>query len=518
MNALDRLIELLGLTKEEPKKKAAESATKSDSQGPKAAQDLQLDASELLPITSDELRTSLEALIRSGDWRFTFRGTIPVADERTRLINRALLTQGYLTPEQLDQILQTAIEFERLEKAMVVVEEKAGKAGEAAVEADREARQRLKAEKKAAAAERNRLHAEAVAFRRANDILFLGQGVSARLNDRQSDVAKLEQLGLPVVATAAELAGALGIEVPRLRWLAFHTEVATRLHYVHFEVPKRSGGVRRLSAPHASLAQTQQWIFREILNKLPVEEMAHGFVRGRNVLTNAQPHVGQPVILNLDLENFFPSISWVRIRALFQRLGYSGAVATILALLCTECPREAVEYAGTHYYVATGPRGLPQGASTSPALSNQIARRLDRRLKGLADKMGLVYTRYADDLTLSGPAELNSKVGYLMARVRHIAGEEGFRINSKKTRVLRRNTAQTVTGVVVNEKVNLSRRELRRLRAILHQAAKTGLEAQNRDEQPHFAAWLRGKIAYVRMVRPDLAEKLLTQYRQAIGE
>ena len=117
--------------------------------------------------------------------------------------------------------------------------------------------------------------------------------------------------------------------------------------------------------------------------------------------------------------------------------------------------------------VAIGPRGLPQGASTSPALSNAVARRLDKRLTGLAAKLGLTYTRYADDLTFSGTAEVNGRVGYLMARVRHIAEDEGFAVNPEKTRVLRRNTAQRVTGLVVNDKPGVGRREVRRLRAIL---------------------------------------------------
>src|SRR5439155_1276785 len=137
----------------------------------------------------------------------------------------------------------------------------------------------------------------------------------------------------------------------------------------------------------------------------------------------------------LDLEDFFPSITFPRVRSVFQRLGYSPAVATVLALLCTECPRRPVEYAGQVYHVAIGPRGLPQGACTSPGLSNQVARRLDKRLCGLAEKLGLTYTRYADDMTFSGGDEVNARVGYLMARVRHVAEDEGFAVNVKKSGV-----------------------------------------------------------------------------------
>ena len=122
------------------------------------------------------------------------------------------------------------------------------------------------------------------------------------------------------------------------------------------------------------------------------------------------------------------------------------------------------------YFVATGRRGLPQGACTSPATSNQIARRLDRRLSGLSAKLGLDYTRYADDLTFSGGSDFQGKVGYLLARIRHIAQEEGFAVNPKKTRVKRPNARQTVTGLVVNDNPGVPRDIVRRLRAILHRA------------------------------------------------
>ena len=236
---------------------------------------------------------------------------------------------------------------------------------------------------------------------------------------------------------------------------------------------------------------------------------AHGFVTGRSIVSNAGPTLrAQLVVVNLDLEGFFPSIGLPRVRRVFQRLGYSPAVATILALLCTECPRRAVIYDGVTYHVATGPRGLPQGACTSPGLSNQVARRLDKRLGGLAAKLGLTYTRYADDLTFSGDAALEGRVGYLMARVRHIAREEGFAVNEAKSRVLRQSAAQLVTGLVVNDRPGVRRSEIRKLRAILHKARVEGLERQNREGHPNFVAWLQGKIAFVEMVRPEAGSKL----------
>jgi retron-type reverse transcriptase len=381
------------------------------------------------------------------------------------------------------------------------------------VEADRARRAALKEQKKKEAAEKRQRRAQEIQHRKATDILFLGRRVSGRLGERDSDTARLEAAGLPVLSTPADAAKTLGLTIPRLRWLAFHTDVATRIHYVYFTVPKKSGGLRTLSAPHRQLAAAQRWILQNILNKLPAEPAAQGFRQGCSTVTNARPHCRKAVVVNMDLENFFPAIVFPRVRSVFQRLGYSPCVATILALLCTECPRRQVSYDGKAYWVATGPRGLPQGACTSPALSNQVARRLDKRLGGLAKKLNLAYTRYADDLTFSGPAELEPRIGYLLARVRHLAGAEGFAVNDKKTRVHRPTTAQKVTGLVVNDKPALPRRERRRLRALLHRARREGLDQQNRSARPNFRAYLEGKIAYLRMVQPQLGAKLLEQYQ-----
>jgi retron-type reverse transcriptase len=323
-----------------------------------------------------------------------------------------------------------------------------------------------------------------------------------------SDEPRLDANGLPVLHTPADAANAIGLTLKQLRWLAYHTEAATRTHYVKFQIPKKSGGMRTLAAPHKTLKAAQHWILANVVGKLPVTDAAHGFVAGRGIVSNANPHVGKAVVVNLDLSDFFPTIAFPRVRAVFERYGYSGSVATVLALLCTECPRATVTYAGTKYEAATGPRGLPQGAPTSPGLSNQVARMLDKRLLGVAAKLGLTYTRYADDLTFSGGEELAGKIGWLLAKVRHIAQEEGFAVNEKKTRVMRRSSAQTVTGVIVNDKPSIDREELRRMRAILHRAKSEGLDAQNRDGRPNFREWLAGKIAFVYMVRPDVGAKL----------
>ena len=476
-----------------------------------------LEAGNYLPITRDEMIEAAKDKNLFSPF-FGMRNKIPPADDpRTQLIDRAMVSQGLITPEQLVEIHSIGSEMDRVRPTEAVITHQAALTGEAAVQAERAERARIKSQKKAESAERKQLRAEAIARRKANDIVFLGKGVSGRLGDRIGREDVLLRTGLPVVNTSAELATVLGLPVSRLRWLAFHAEVATTTHYIRFTIPKKSGGLRALSTPHRSLALTQRWILEQILSRLSAESTAHGFLPGRSILTNARPHAGRAIVVNLDLENFFPSIGFPRVRKVFEGIGYSPAVSTILALLCTECPRRTVILGGTTYHVATGPRGLPQGACTSPGLSNQVARRLDRRLTGLATKLGLVYTRYADDLTFSGDEPLEKRVGYLMARVRHIAQEEGFKVNESKSRVLRRNHAQIVTGLVVNDRPGVRRDEVRRLRAILHGAKATGLDAQNRENLPDFRAWLRGKIAFVRMARPEVGDRLLTELDRLEG-
>ncbi|MFN9717953.1 MAG: reverse transcriptase family protein, partial [Planctomycetota bacterium] len=375
-------------------------------------------------------------------------------------------------------------------------------------------RLRRKEQKKVESEKRKTLHRERVHHRRTTDIVFLGRGVSKGLADCRSSIEKLHSFELPVMATPADLARAMGLSIPQLRWLSFHSDAPTRTHYINFTIPKRSGGTRKLSCPHAKLAAAQQWILTSILSRVPVHEAAHGFVANHSVATNALQHVNSAVVINTDLKDFFPSITFIRVRGLFQRLGYSPAVATILALLCTECPRTPMQLDGTTYHAAAAPRSLPQGACTSPALSNLIATKLDRRMSAMATKLGWRYSRYADDLTWSTSAEPSPSIGYVLARIRHITQDEGFELNHDKTRIQRRSQRQTVTGVVVNDQLNVPRETVRRVRAILHNAQKTGLVAQNKDQHPHFESWLLGMIGWISMVNPTQGEKLMLQFRE----
>lgn len=483
------------------------------------------DASGILGLSADELR---KRALKIDPYRTAWIGRVdtipPQSDERTALIDRGLILRGLLSEDQIDEIHRVGdLWLKHHEAAKLASSVATKKANDAIAELKKE-KEKKKAEKKAAAAERKKKRAADVARRKAEDIIFLGRGVSGHLADRRANVEGLQKLGLPLLTTPGEVAKTLGLPIGKLRWLCHHNDAVTRPHYVYFEVPKRSGGMRLLSAPHEHLAQAQQWIFDNVLQKLPLDTAAHGFVKGRSTVTNAKEHLQQGIVINLDLSDFFPTIGFGRVRGLFESLGYSPAVATIFALLCTEPPRRKVVYDGTTYWVAVGDRGLPQGACTSPAISNLVSRKLDRRLSGMTRKMGWAYTRYADDLTFSaelqdvGEGKKGRKdLGMLLARIRHIVTEEGFAINPKKGRIQHAGGRQEVTGIVVNDKLSMPREEVRKLRAILHQAKKTGLEAQNREKIPHFESYLKGKIAYLNMVDPDRALQLAKAYMEAGG-
>ncbi len=287
---------------------------------------------------------------------------------------------------------------------------------------------------KAEAAERRKLRREAWLAYRANHVVHLGEGVW--WNDMGGpdkwDVEHAEERAaeneLPPLDTPQQLAEALGLSVAQLRWLAYHRDAATRIHYRRFVIPKRGGGERAIWAPLPKLKAAQHWILHHIAEKLPVHGASHGFLSGRSTLTNATTHTNARVVVKMDVKDFFPTVTLSRVRGIFRKAGYRKQVATLLALLCTESPREVTELDGQTYYVALGPRCLPQGAPTSPALTNTLCLRLDRRLTGLAKKLGWRYTRYADDLTFSLPESHTGKprLGSLLGLVKRVVEAEGF--------------------------------------------------------------------------------------------
>jgi RNA-directed DNA polymerase len=357
--------------------------------------------------------------------------------------------------------------------------------------------------------------AAAWADKQSHTISYLGTDVSHGLNNTNSNLERLAADRLPILHSGADIANAMGISLGQLRFLAFSRRVSTVSHYVRFQIPKKTGGVRAIAAPLPRLKQAQQWILDNILEQIVLHPSAHGFRRGRSIVTNAQPHVGALVVINLDLENFFPSISYLRVKGIFASLGYSEAVATILGLICTEPDVTQIEMDGRNYYLAQTERHLPQGAPSSPALTNLLCRRLDRRLQGLAQSRGFTYTRYADDLTFSTTnAEKMRDIGNILQGVGSIVAHEGLTVHPDKTRVLRRSQQQEVTGVVVNEKLNVDRATLKKFRATLYQIEKDGLAGKKWGKGEDVLMSIAGFANYVAMVDPAKGANFLKQVKQ----
>lgn len=363
-----------------------------------------------------------------------------------------------------------------------------------------------------------RERAEAWRLKKAQEIVYLGEAVSGGLDSLAPDDAKLQSLGLPRCATSQDIAAQMGITVNELRFLAFARQTSEVTHYRRFKIPKKTGGERLISAPMPRLKAAQQWVVQNILTRVALNEAAHGFRAQRSIVSNARPHLRAECVVNIDLKDFFPSISYKRVKGMFRTFGYSEAAATIFALICTEPEAAEVELDGKRYYVALTDRHLPQGAPSSPAITNILCRRLDRRLNGLAAKHGFVYTRYADDLTFSASGQSLANICNLLGGVEAIVKHEGFEINADKTRVLRKGRCREVTGIVINDRLSVPREELRRFRATLFQIEKDGPQGKRWGNSQDIFASLLGFANFVYMVDADKGAQLRARVRALIDK
>ncbi len=334
--------------------------------------------------------------------------------------------------------------------------------------------------------------------RQESSPLYLGRSVQSWLRFTGGDPLRAAVFGVPALESFADIARLLSLDERRLVWLCYQPDDPGVDHYHRFTIPKRTGEQRQISAPKSDMRTAQQVVARDILAKIPIHDAATAYRPGASIVANARPHAGQAVVIRLDIADFFPSITRKRVKGMFQSLGYSEGVAAILALLTTDAPRNG----------ADGPQAsLPQGACTSPAISNIICQRLDARLNGLARKHGFTYTRYADDMTFSHPAT-DAPVGRLISSAVFILGEEGFEPNPAKARVTRAHQRQIVTGLVVNDGVAIPRADLRRFRAILHSAERDGFEAASLTLGKDVRDYARGYLAFVQMVEPEKATRI----------
>ena len=336
---------------------------------------------------------------------------------------------------------------------------------------------------------------------------------------------------IPRIETVGELAAWLNVSVSELEWFADLKRLCARVgggegpvgHYHYRILAKKTGNIRLIEAPKTKLKELQRVIFAEILEKIPSHPAAHGFLKGHSIMTFVAPHVGQRVVLRMDLNNFFPSITVPRVQALFRTAGYPDAVSDLLGGICTHAtPRRlwtrlgqglapsAVAEAGALY----ARRHLPQGAPTSPALANLCAYRVDCRLRGLAETAGAAYTRYADDLAFSGGTDFERGVDRFAVCVAAILLEEGFSVHHRKTRVMRQGVRQHLAGLVTNKTINVVRADFDKLKAILANCVRNGPESQNREGHPGFRLHLAGRVGFVEMVNPAKGARLRRIFEQ----
>ncbi len=333
------------------------------------------------------------------------------------------------------------------------------------------------------------------------------------------------RFGVPGIADAGALAERFELDAGQLLWLADprgleRSARAERLrNYRYHLVPRPGGPPRLVEAPKPRLKEVQRALLRDVLAHVPVHPAAHGFVPGRSVRSHAALHTGRRVVLGLDLRDFFAGIAAGRVFGTFRACGYPEEVAHLLTALCTNRVPHAVwaaapppPPAAVHAHALLGRRlaapHLPQGAPTSPALANLAAHRLDRRLSGLASRFGATYSRYADDLTFSGDAELARSAEHFRAHAEAIVRDEGFLVHPGKRRLTTRAGAQRVCGVSVNAHPNLPRAEWDALRAQLHRLRLDGPPAPGEHPGPDLRAHLLGRIAWAGHLDPARGAKL----------
>ena len=337
---------------------------------------------------------------------------------------------------------------------------------------------------------------------------------------------------LPELHDLGDLAALLGTDAGELEWFADPRRLARSTaepRLQHYRVSHRvaaSGAIRVLEAPKPRLRALQRRLLDDLPAHVPPHDAARGFRPGGSVRSYAVPHAGRPVVVRLDLEAFFASVTVSRVYGIWRAAGFPEPVAHRLAgLVTTVLPRSA--WASVPRPAGSDPRlldahwrlgrrlaapHLPQGAPTSPAVANLAAYRLDVRLAALARAWGGRYTRYADDLALSGDRGWATGTSRLLDAVETVVREEGFRLNPRKTGVMPRGGRQVLGGLVVNDRPRVARAEVDRLRAVLHNCARHGAESQNREGHPAFAEHLLGRVAWVAQHDPVRGARLRAAY------
>ncbi len=292
---------------------------------------------------------------------------------------------------------------------------------------------------------------------------------------------RLVQQKLPIIFSFTHLAKLLG----RTNHYLASAVNGTNSHYRSFEIPKKTGGYREIHAPYPALLQCQYWILNNILSKIPIHEKAFAYVKKKSIKQNAEVHLNQEGFLKIDIKDFYPSIGINKIIQVFKNLGYSHQVSFYLAAICCL------------------DKSLPQGAPTSPTLSNVIFKSLDNRLDRLAQKLNLKYSRYADDIAFSGKT-ISPK---LLTYIETIINSGDFELNHKKTIVQKKRGKRILTGIsIVSEKPKIPSEYKRKIRQSIHYIEKYGLYShlsKIKNKNPDYLLSLEGKIRFWLFIEPE---------------
>ena len=291
--------------------------------------------------------------------------------------------------------------------------------------------------------------------------------------------------------------------------------------YRQFNIKKKSGGVRQITSPRSKNFMMLLQAVNDILKSIYIpSDYAMGFIKGRSVVNNAGIHVRQNYVLNIDLKDFFPSIEQWRVwkRLQLPPFKFPQQIASLVAgFCCMRKKRETLDDSKGHDNDKRFQSVLPQGAPTSPIITNMICDNLDRRLAGLARHYGLHYSRYADDITFSSMHYVYSKNGEFWKELNRIITEQGFCINSKKTRLQKQGGRQEVTGITVNEKPNVTQKYVRDIRNLLYIWDRHGYSAalskflpkyksdkgHVKKGNPDLINVIVGKLLYLKMVKGE---------------
>ena len=281
-------------------------------------------------------------------------------------------------------------------------------------------------------------------------------------------------LGFPVLWNIKDLSMYIHISTNLLYKLSKYNDK----YYMKFTVPKKNGKNREICCPSKEMKAVQAWILRNIIDKINISNVVTGFVSGKNISNNVKPHLGNRFFLCLDIEDFFPSIEYKKIYNIFKTVGYNPHVCHILASMCT-CDGK-----------------LPQGGVTSPSLSNIACIRMDNRISGYVGKRNISYTRYADDLVFSSLSDV--RLFQIKKFVLRIIQEEGFCINTSKTRIMGPCQQRKITGLIVSDdSFGIGRKMKRILRAKIHKLETKILTGQ---EETKLKNHLDGWYAYLNSV------------------